>query len=270
MNQQEPQLNSQLPQQPPSEDFDRIPLPSGGIQYKQLPENQRDTVDVAYMVAEDENLFFSPNLIESDGVLEVLINRKLLTKGLKYDDLLEGDVNALMFWLRATAYGNEYHVKLKDPETNKPFDHVIDLTLSSLGYLEPQHHINKRGNMEFKFPMCGRVVEYRYLTIKEEDALEAHDAHRVKTMGKNAVSSLMTDKMAAQIISIDSGAITNPMEIRPFVNKLRPIDSSAFRKHLSKNEFGVNMQINVQAPSGAMFRGPIPLGATFFFPDLSI
>lgn len=246
--------------------FDKIPLPSRGVQYTHLPEDQREYVKVTYLTAEDENLFFSPNLIESNTLVETLINRKIKTDGLTYKTMLEGDVNAILFWLRSGAYGPEYQVKLKDPKTGEMFDHVVNL--SELKYLTPNLELNGNGRLEFKFPICEKVVEYRYLTIGEEMNLEANDLAKTSKKG-STISTLMTDRMTEQIISVD-GTITDRMEIRRFVNNLRPMDSKAFRKHLADNEIGVDVNLNVEAPSGAMFQDTLPLGATFFYPDLSV
>ena len=88
--------------------YDLIPLPSEGKLYP----NKKKRVKLAYLTTADENILTSPNLVESGDFLEILINRKLLEPSLRYKDLLPGDRNAIMIWLRATVYGEMYPVTI--------------------------------------------------------------------------------------------------------------------------------------------------------------
>jgi hypothetical protein len=102
--------------------FDVIPLPSKGKLYR----NKKQNVRLAYMTTAYENILTSPNLLKSGEFLEILINRKLLEPELRYKDLLPGDRNAIMLWLRATAYGEMYPVTLYD-ENDEAFETEINL-----------------------------------------------------------------------------------------------------------------------------------------------
>ena len=102
--------------------FDVIPLPSKGKVYK----NKKESIRFSYMTTADENILTSPNLLQSGEFLEILINRKILEPSIRYKDLLPGDRNAIMLWLRATAYGEMYPVTLLD-EFDEPFDTEINL-----------------------------------------------------------------------------------------------------------------------------------------------
>ena len=103
--------------------FDVIPLPSGGLLYP----GQQGNVKVEYMTAMDENILTSPNLIKSGKVIDVLMERKIKESPVPMDQLLIGDRNAIMIWLRATGYGEIYPVKLTDPNSGVEFEHEIDL-----------------------------------------------------------------------------------------------------------------------------------------------
>jgi hypothetical protein len=77
------------------------------------------------MTTADENILTSPNLLQSGEFLNVLI-RKILEPDLRYNDLLVGDRNAIMIWLRATGYGEMYPVTLLD-ENGDAFDTELNL-----------------------------------------------------------------------------------------------------------------------------------------------
>ena len=103
--------------------FDVIPLPSEGKLYK----SKKKSVKVAYLTTADENILTSPNLVESGEFLEILINRKLLEPDLRYKDLIPGDRNAIMIWLRATGYGEMYPILAYD-EKEESFETEVNLS----------------------------------------------------------------------------------------------------------------------------------------------
>jgi len=121
------------------------------------------------MTTADENILTSPNLLESGEFLEILINRKILEPELRYKDLHVGDRNAIMLWLRATAYGEMYPVTLFD-ENNNPFETEInlnDLKTKKLG-AEP----DEEGLFFYQFPLCKASVKFKLLTCGDVDIIE--------------------------------------------------------------------------------------------------
>jgi hypothetical protein len=82
-----------------------LSLPSLGKTYR----NKKPNVRLGYMTTADENILTSPNLLQSGEFFNVL---KILEPDLRYNDLLVGDRNAIMIWLRATGYGEMYPVTL--------------------------------------------------------------------------------------------------------------------------------------------------------------
>ena len=92
---------------------DVIALPSQGKFYK----NKKSTVKVAYLTAADENILTSPNLLQNGKVIDVLLDRKVIDQEIKASQLLSGDKNAILFFLRSTGYGEMYTVEVTDPKT---------------------------------------------------------------------------------------------------------------------------------------------------------
>lgn len=248
-------------QEPPN---DVITLPSNGIFYP----NKKATLKVAYLTAADENILTSPNLIQSGRVLEVLLEKKILDKDVKPSQLLSGDRNAVLFFLRATGYGSEYEVTLTDPKNNKPFQYKFDL--DSIGHkkmtegLEP----DSKGFLAFTLPVLKKVVRFRYLTQGEEDQIIKDDEARRKKLGKEAVSEVMTRRLAAQIQEIDS--ITDKGQIQMYVNNMPVRDAAALRKFIADNEPGLDLNFEVDAPSGETFRVELPITPGFLWPYLDI
>jgi hypothetical protein len=235
-----------------------ISLPSGGKFYK----NKKDTIKVAYMTASDENILTSPNLLQNGKVLDVLLEKKILDKDIKAGQLLPGDRNAIIFFLRATGYGEIYPVELTDPKTGEKFTEDIDI--SQLPMKENVLQPDENGECSFTLPKCKKTVKFKYLTSDEDDKLVKEDQSRTKKMGSNAISQVMTLRLQTQITEIDG--IREKVAIAQFIDTMSPMDSAEFRKHLSDNEPGLDLTINIQAPSGEFFFGELPITAKFLWP----
>ena len=176
---------------------DVISLPSGGMFYK----NKKDSVKVAYMTASDENILTSPNLLQSGKVLDVLLEKKILDKDIKAGDLLPGDRNAIIFFLRATGYGEMYPVELTDPKTGDSF--IEDIDISQLPTKEVSLIPDENGECSFVLPKSGKTVKFKYLTSSEDEKLIKDDQVRTKKLGSNAINQVMTLRLQNQITEVD-------------------------------------------------------------------
>ena len=241
---------------------DVIALPSGGLFYK----NKKASVKVAYLTASDENLLTSPNLIQSGKVLDMLLDKKVLDKDLRPKDMLACDRNAILFWLRATGYGEMYSVELVDPKTKENFETEVDISTFQAKDISVEPDQN--GEITFQLPKTKKVIKYRYLTSDEEDVIAKEDEAKRKKMGVNAVSELLTKRLQAQVMEIDG--IRDKQQIIEFVNNMMPIEASQLRKFIVDNEPGLDTRINVEAPSGEFFFGELPITTKFLWPYLNV
>jgi len=241
---------------------DVIELPSGGLFYK----NKKDRVKVSYLTATDENLLTSPNLIQSGKVLEMLLDRKVMDKDLRPKDMLACDRNAILFWLRATGYGEIYNVELEDPKTRQKFEADIDISTFQAKVITVQPDQN--GEIEFLLPRAKKNVKYRYLTASEDDQIVKDDESKRKKIGVNAVSEVLTKRLQSQIMEIDG--IRDKSAIIEFVNNMSPYDSSSLRKYINEHEPGLDTTINIEAPSGEFFFGELPITTKFLWPYFDI
>lgn len=242
---------------------DVIALPSQGLFYK----NKKSTVKVAYLTASDENILTSPNLLQSGKVIDVLLERKVMEPDLKPGQMISGDKNAILFFLRATGYGEMYPVELIDPKTDKKFETEIDL--SQFKPKEITIQPDENGECAFKLPISKRNIKFRYLTADEDEALVKNDDARRKKLGVNAESKLMTLRLEAQITEIDGNR--DKLVISNFINnEMRIGDSGQLRKYINDNEPGLDLNIQVEAPSGEFFFGELPITSKFLWPYLDL
>ncbi len=98
---------------------DVVPLPSGGVFYK----NKKKSIKVGYLTASDENILMAGGL----DITTNLLRNKIYESDLRIEDMIEGDVESILVFLRNTAFGPEMDLNLIDPVTKKPFKTTVAL-----------------------------------------------------------------------------------------------------------------------------------------------
>lgn len=234
--------------------YDVVELPSRGIHY----QNGKKSVKVAYLTAADENILASPNLIATNTVVNELINRKVLDHDLKFDDIVEEDRQAILIFLRNTAFGSEYNMTITDPKTNEQFNAVVDL--SNVPIKEFNLVADANNEYPYYFEKSKVDVTFTFLTQKQEDELQ-----KIKdSWNGNGVAPIITKKLEMMIKSI--GGNRNQMEIRNLIERLPIKDSQDFRKFISDIKPGLNLIKDVTTPSGDIVQVEVGFGVEFFRP----
>lgn len=239
--------------------FDVIPLPSKGKTYR----NKKANIKLAYMTTADENILTSPNLLQSGEFLEILINRKVLEPELRYKDLLPGDRNAIMIWLRATAYGEMYPVTLLD-ENDVPFE--TEINLNDLKTKENQIDPDEDGLFTFNLPIMKVMVRFKLLTCGDIDDLEKTVLDE-KELGI-PVNNLTTYKFERMIVEVNG--TRDRSVIRDFVNVMRIGDAKSLDKYIDEIESGIDLNIEVTTPGGGSVATFLPLNLNFFWPNIRL
>jgi hypothetical protein len=140
------------------ETYDMIPLPSKGECYK----TKTSKVPVSFLTAYDENLIIAPNLYRDNLIIDTILEQKVMSDEVAPKDMLEGDRDAIILFLRASGYGNEYPITVTDDRTGEDFDTVIDLT--NIKYKPFKLKGDSNGYFEFELPYSKDVVKFRFLT----------------------------------------------------------------------------------------------------------
>jgi hypothetical protein len=238
--------------------YDIIPLPSKGLFY----QNKKSTIKVAYLTAADENILLSPNLAQSGKMLDVLLERKVLDKDINIKNLLNGDRDAILVFLRTSGYGNIYPIKLKDPKTNQDFDYDVDL--NEIKYKEVNTP-DENGEYLVKLPISQSSIKFRMLTIGELDEIDLIEEKK-KKVHKNYIDETLTRRLERLIMEIDGDR--DKGRISQFISKMKIGDSSFLRRAYTRFEPGIDLSLEVEAPSGEFFRTTIPILISFFYPDI--
>ena len=237
--------------------YDVVQLPSQGIAY----QNNKKSLKVAYLTAADENILTSPNLLQSETVIDELLKRKVLDKDFNVEDLIEEDRQAILIFLRNTAFGTEYKIVLTDPATKSTFEAIVDLSV--LKTKDFSLTADSNGEYSYFLPITKKNITFKYLTKKQEDELDA-----IKNSSKEGVAPLSTKRLEMMIKSIDGQR--DPMAIYQFIQNLPIKDSQEFKRFASENKPGLDLILEVTAPSGEKVPFLVDFGVEFFRPFYGI
>lgn len=179
--------------------YDMIPLPSKGECYK----HKKSRVPVAYLTAADENIITAPNMYRDGKILDIILRRKILDKDFNVDELCTGDRDAILLWLRATAYGDDFPVIATNPADGKTYKSIIKL--SDFKYNDFTLASDENGLFDYT-TKSGDKIKFRYLTRSDE--LKLRDSLTENTTNKDIYDILVRCKELKGIIG-DTYAVSN-------------------------------------------------------------
>jgi hypothetical protein len=236
----------------PSEE---VELPSKGLIYPKDHPLSSGKIELKYMTAKEEDILTNQSYIQKGTVLNKLLDSVILTEGVKQQDLILGDKNAVLVATRILGYGAEYKFVYRGEEK------IVDL--SSLENKEFDESLITPGKNEFEFvlPHTKTPITYKILTGVDESKID-RELEGLKKINKNASPELSTRlKYIITSVNGESGS----KEVREFVdNFLLAIDSKALRKHLRDTQPDVDLRYIDEDGKEVS----IPIGISFFWPEL--
>jgi len=167
--------------------YDVIPLPSKGECYR----NKTGNVPVAYLTAYDENMIIAPNLYKDNKIIDMMLKEKVIDNRIDTFDMLEGDREAIILFLRATGYGNEYPITAIDNESGVEFETMFDL--SQLKFKDFNLKGDENGWFDYTLPVSKKEIKFRFLTHKDIVLLEEAENEEQKGFIKAKIKSYVDD-----------------------------------------------------------------------------
>jgi hypothetical protein len=227
---------------------DVITLPSGGRFYK----SKKKSIKVGYLTAADENLLMS----NQDDIITALVRSKLYEPDLKPSELLQGDLEAILIFLRNTAFSPDYNVSVNDPVSGERFSTTI--SLEELNIKQPEVEPDSFGNYEVTLPKSGVTVKLRLLTLGDIKEIE----EMTKKYPQGMVAPKITWTLQKQIVSVNGDEEKGT--VNKFIEQMPIFDSKFIKKFLDTNEPRLDLVKRVNSPSGVQVDVVISFGAEFF------
>lgn len=243
------QMNFNLP-------HDVVQLPSKGKFYK----SKKKSVKVGYLTAADENILANLDFRKSvkESIVLPILKNKLYEPDLRPEELLDGDLVALLIFLRNTSFGPEYVVELTDPQTEKPFS--ATLILDELNIIKTPNEPEEDGTFVVDLPRSKATVRLRFLTLK--DYMEIDEIVNNYPAGRMAPSATL--RLQKTIVEINGSSDLG--EISNFIDTMPIMDSKFIKNFMLENEPRLDLNKQVIAPSGEKVNVQITFGVEFFRP----
>jgi len=196
--------------------------------------------------------------------LDHLLQNCIVDKSINIDDLISGDKNAIMTFLRISGYGEDYEVKIECPSCEEEIQHTFDLTKLAVRTIDLVPEDKNNPTFDLELP-SGNWVKFKFLTSAEENEItEVLELTKKKT--GSPLERNITTRYSRQILSVNGDDSQDT--IQNFIRTMTVRDSRAFRKYLSDNEPDVIMKQEYSCPMCANKEEvDIPIGVGFFWPE---
>lgn len=207
--------------------YDVISLPSNGECYP----SKTGRIPVGFLNASDENILTSPSLYQDGLVIDYLLKSKILDDEFNVDDMIAADADAVILFLRATSYGADFPISVRDPESGERFDTTVDLT----NFKSKNFNLkgDKNGYFSFILPLSKDVIKFKYLTRKEEKALDLL-SNIEKKEGKTTLIQNIKDKLETLL---EDDEVLNDNEKKKINETLNKIDEWANKISSDNNPY---------------------------------
>lgn len=228
---------------------DVVMLPSRGVFYK----NKKDSLKVGYLTASDENILLAGG---KDMTLN-LLRAKIYEPTMKPEELMEGDVEAILIFLRNTSFGSDMEITVTDPATGNPFKTMVDLGEMDI---KKGKTPDEDGTWTILLPVSQKNVKLKPLTFSQSIEL----SNQLAAYPQGRVAPRRTLRLQKEIVSIEGN--TDKGEIAKFVEQMPLADSKTIKKFMDENEPRLDLGRVVIAPSGEKLTVNVGFGVEFFRP----
>ena len=228
---------------------DVVQLPSQGVFYK----NKKKAIKVGYLTASDENILMGG----ANDLTMTLLRAKIYEPDIKVEDLIEGDVEAILIFLRNTAFGPEMTLNVTDPATKKQFQTNVMLDeLSIIGNQKP----NEDGTFTVMLPKSQSTIKIKPLSYGEIQEIN----RMASTYPQGRVVPRVTWRMEREILEVDGSR--DKAQIAKFIESMPIADSKFIRNFMNENEPRLDMNKTIMTPSGERLTVNVGCGVDYFRP----
>ena len=218
-----------------------VELPSKGLLYPESSPLSKGTIELKIPTGKEENILSTPALIKNNTVIDKFLESLIVDKTVKLNDIIIGDINALIYESRKLAYGASYEIKSKCPICGTIENRTIDLNLIKPLDID-ESVLNRENRFEYKFEMANINITHKLMTHGDElfVAKELKNLQKFQKLTNSKLSKELTMRLASIIVSIDGEDLPDDKRAKLYkVEKILSenipsLDLKKFRKHLKK------------------------------------
>jgi len=239
-----------------------ISLPSKGLCYPETNPLAKGEITVKLMTAKEEDILTSTNLITKGLHIDKLLESIIIEPGVKPEDLMVGDKNAILVASRVLAFGPNYPVQIIDKFTGEQEEVNIDLGKIQVKELD-ETLLNRQNEYNFVLPISKTPIKFKLLTHGDEIAIKKD----VEAMAKvTQMGGEITARYRRIIVEVNGNRDISV--IADFViNRLLAGDSRGLRKEIQRLTPDLNFTFEHIYSTGDTEALRIPFGVDFFYPS---
>jgi len=247
-----------------------VDLPSRGRFYSEdHPLHNKETVEIRYMTAKDEDILTSQTLLKKGVALERLMQNILVDKSVNPATLLSGDRNAILVGARITGYGPKYKANVGCPSCGDTAESSFDL--SDLEAIETSEEEQQRLNVSMTenttfittLPLTGVAAEFRLLTGADERVITQNVQ---KKRNKNVLDGSLSTQFSRAVLALNDE--TDRATIQKFMLMMPARDARHLRSAFQAVTPNVDLAQDFECSAcGYEQQMEVPLTADFFWPD---
>ena len=236
-----------------------IDLPSQGKVYPKDSPLAEGKIELKYMTTREEDILMSQNLIKKGVVIDKLLDSLIVTQGVKQNDLILGDKNAVLVAARILAYGPEYTVEVTNPnDVEQKVQHTFDLSKCPF---KPLSDVDYSDNsFDYTTEVGKNKIKFKLLTGADETLIEKD----LKQSAKYGYNSEISTRLRYTVTEVDGDS--KQETITSFTQNMLARDSVALRNYIKEISPDIDMTSEIEI-GGETVSVSIPLTVEFFWPQ---
>ena len=256
-----PQMFNPLSFTTPTEFVD---LPSKGLGYhKDHPLHGKDSLEIRFMTAKDEDILSNQSLIKKGVALERLLENIIVEANIDPLTLLIADRNAILIQARGTAYGFDYEARVTCPKCETANTMTFDLREPAItGGLTDEQEIVRvadDGLFETTLPFSKFNIKFRLANGIEESKIAQVLINEQKEFS-------ISEQYKEMILSIEGHSEAEV--INKFVDNMPMADSVHFKMCLKHATPSVDISETLTCKNCSHEQEvQVPFGTDFFWPN---
>ena len=192
-----PTPSEDAPQMPNPMDFvtptQFVDLPSKGRYPEGHPLQGKESVEIRYMTAKDEDILTNRSLLKKGLAIDRLIQNLIVDKSINARHLYVGDRNAIIVFARASAYGADYRAKVQCPACGEQSKFQFDLVDYEMydGFDIDETDIKYNGDGTFTTELPLSNIHARIRPLMGQDELDIVSKGSAKEMTNDMITKQM-------------------------------------------------------------------------------
>lgn len=245
-----------------SRQFSIINLPSEGKYYNKKTKS----LLIRYLTAVEEHILCDDLLMKSGRGIEVVLNELIMDEEIDVKKLLLCDIQAILIFLRSTAYGDVIEIETTCPHCAK--ENKSMLRLSEMEFKKPKVEPNDEGKYVIFLPELETEIILSQITLEgeiEKNNNESEEDFFIFKNGDGTITKIKKEKSLSIVYSIDSiNGVTDKETIKKTIRKLSKKHIDDIYNFIKENEVGIEEKIKFNCDfCGEEFHQKLTVGHDF-------